>query len=1358
MPRLSVYLLGPLRVTLDGEPVAGFESDKVRALLAYLAVEAKGPQRRERLAGLLWPDQPEQSARTNLRHVLANLRKAIGDRTRSGDRARSDDRGASPPFLHVSRQTIQLNRASDAWVDVSAFIHLVQTKQPANQQSIDQLEEAVELVRGSFLEGFSLSGCPAFEEWVLFEGERLQRLALEALGRLSDWYEMQGNIERALEYAWRQVELEPWREEAHQQVMRLLALGGQRGAALAQYETCRRILVEELGVEPAAETTRLYEQIRDGELGVSAAALTLSRERERAARIPRFLVEDVDEAQSPVFVAREQQLARLDGFLETALAGQGRVVFVTGGPGRGKTALLDEFARRAMETQPDLLVANGNCNAYSGVGDPYLPFRDVMGMLTGDVEAKWAAGAVSRDHALRLWGALPLAVQALVDHGPHMVPALVPAAALLSRAMAVAPPGAPWLQWLRERVERQRAESEGLEQSSLFQQVTNVLQNLAETHPLLLILDDLQWADTASIGLLFHLGRRLEGSRILIAGAYRPEEVALGRHGARTEERGRLSLEKILVEFKRRFGDVWVNLAEVPESEGRRFVDALLEIEPNHLGEGFRGALFEHAGGHPLFTVELLRAMQERGDLVQDEEGHWLEGPALDWLTLPPRVEGVIEARIGRLGGELREFLSVASVEGEEFTAQVVARVQEIGERQALRLLSRELEKRHRLVREQPALQVCDRRLTRYRFAHALFQQYLYNELSDGERALLHAEIAGSLEALYEGRTDEITVQLAGHYTEAGEREKAVAYLLQAGDQARGLTAYEEATDYYQRVLGLLEEQDNPEQAARLLMKLGLTYHTAFKFRQARDAYEEGAVQWQRASQMAARPAGELPPAPHALRLPHKDFATLDFTAHGDFHAAEIGGKLFSPLLESTPDFDVVPGVARNWEVRDGGRTYVFHLREDVRWSDGYPVTAADFEYTCKRMLDPAIGSPRAKRLYNIKAARAFHQGEVSDPDRVGLYCHDRWTLVAELEEPAPHFLYALGTYLHPVPKHLVEVHGASWAEPGSIVTNGPFRLESWKRGESLVLVRNREYHGRRAGNVERVEVCFPRDLSSSVDLYEADLIDAMPIEPLVDPEVDRVRQRHAHDYVTAPQHGTELLVFDLYRPPFDDPRLRQALVLATDRETLAEVVMRGYHAPATGGLVPPGMPGYSPGVALPYAPERARQLLAEAGYPQGRGFPAVDAMTTVGRRAQCEYLQAQWRQNLGIDISWHTMESRDYFAYLLAPSERLPHLSMYSLTPGFLDPAAFFPLATVKGDPMWGNEIYQGLLAQATQVMEQRGRIDLYRQADRLQIEQAAILPLMYNSSHWLIKPWVRGFNLKLGHVHWKDVIIKPH
>jgi predicted ATPase len=555
------------------------------------------------------------------------------------------------------------------------------------------------------------------------------------------------------------------------------------------------------------------------------------------ARQPAFLTEAGERRiERPVFVARERELARLDRILEQALAGQGRVAFVTGGPGRGKTALLDEFARRAMEAHAGLLVASGNCNAYSGVGDPYLPFRDVLGQLTGDIEARWAAGTISQDHALRLWDALPLTVQALVDHGPHVVPALVPGPALLSRANAAAPAGAPWLERLQERVEQQPAHSDGLEQSHLFQQVTHVLRALAEVHPLLLILDDLQWVDTASAGLLFHLGRRLEGSRILVAGTYRPEEVALGRQG------GRHPLEGMLAESKRAFGDVWLDLAEVQEPEGQRFVEALLATEPNRLGEGFREALLGHTGGHPLFTVELLRTLQERGDLVQDESGCWVEGATLHWETLPARVEGVIEARIGRLEEELRETLSVASVEGEEFTAQVVARVQELSQRQALRQLSGELGKRHRLVREQPALRVDGRRLSRYRFAHALFQQYLYGDLSDGERALLHGEVAAALEELYEGRLEEAAVRLAWHLSEAGDEGRALKYLTMAGDGALASYAHEEAEGCYRRGLALAPAE---LEQAHLLRGLGEALHGQSRFQEAIRVWGEGIERYQ---------------------------------------------------------------------------------------------------------------------------------------------------------------------------------------------------------------------------------------------------------------------------------------------------------------------------------------------------------------------------------------------------------------------------------------------------------------------------------------------------------------------------------
>ena len=158
-----------------------------------------------------------------------------------------------------------------------------------------------------------------------------------------------------------------------------------------------------------------------------------------------------------------------------------------------------------------------------------------------------------------------------------------------------------------------------------------------------MILDDLQWADAASIGLLFHLGRRLDESRILILGAYRPDEVALGRDGQRHP------LEKALAELKRYQGDVSVDLDRTVVAEGRGFVDAYLDAGPNSLDEAFREALYRRTGGHPLFVVELLQAMRERGALSQDATGHWAATPALDWNTLPARVEGVIEERVGRL-------------------------------------------------------------------------------------------------------------------------------------------------------------------------------------------------------------------------------------------------------------------------------------------------------------------------------------------------------------------------------------------------------------------------------------------------------------------------------------------------------------------------------------------------------------------------------------------------------------------------------------------------------------------------------------------------------------------------------------
>ncbi|MGD8738136.1 MAG: BTAD domain-containing putative transcriptional regulator, partial [Anaerolineae bacterium] len=812
MARLSISCLGSFQVRLDGQPVTDFKSNKVRALLAYLVVEADRSHRREVLAGLLWPEWPDRDALSNLRYALSDLRGTIGDRA------------ADPPFLLITRSTLQFNAASDHWLDVASFAELGQLD---DQSSLD---EAATLYRGSFLEGFTLSDSAAFEEWMLFTRERLARRISATLHKLAETCEQRGAFGQAQSYARRQIELEPWDEMAHQHLMRALALAGQRSAALAQYEACRRLLADELGVEPGMATTRLYEQIRDGQLRVLPESPTpiAASPADDTAKLPRFLQEEPPHAERPVFVARERELAQMDRFLDRAVAGEGRVVFITGEAGSGKTALVQAFVRRAQEARSGLIAASGNCNAYTGLGDPYLPFREILELLTGDLEAQWAAGAMTAEYARRLWTTIPQAAQALVDAGPDLIDTFVPRAALLDRAMACAPwPGRlEWQARVHELADRKPVGPgvPNLQQSDLFEQYTRVLQSLARQTPLVLVVDDLQWADLGSMSLLFHLGRHLAGSRILLVGIYRPEEVAIGRDSERHP------LQPIVNEFQRDLGEIVVNLRQ---AERRGFVEALLDSEPNRLGEAFRQMLFQQTRGHPLFTVELLRGMQERGDLVQDEADRWVEGPELDWETLPARVEAVVAERIGRLPEALRAVLRVASVEGETFTAEVVARVRAKDERKMLEHLSGQLDKRHRLIRAHSIQRVDGRLLSRYRFRHFLSQKYLYGGLDQVERVYLHEQVGTALEELYGAQTEgtsvaAVAVQLARHFEEARITEKAIRYLHQAGERALQLSAYDEAITHLTRGLELLTtlptSLERVQQELALQISLGIAW------------------------------------------------------------------------------------------------------------------------------------------------------------------------------------------------------------------------------------------------------------------------------------------------------------------------------------------------------------------------------------------------------------------------------------------------------------------------------------------------------------------------------------------------------
>jgi class 3 adenylate cyclase/predicted ATPase len=506
------------------------------------------------------------------------------------------------------------------------------------------------------------------------------------------------------------------------------------------------------------------------------------------------------------FVAREQELAELADALATARSGAGQILFVIGGAGRGKTTLVQEFARQAQAADGELLIVSGSCNAHTGSGDPYLPFREALTMLSGNVETRWAGGLITAEHARRLWEAMPLTLPALVAHAPDLIGTFVPSKGVHERAATFAERDAPWF---RELVARESAEAGArVAQQPILAQYSAALSAIARERPLVLILEDLHWVDSASSGLLFHLSREASHSRILILGTYRPEEVAVSR------DQNVHPLAEMLSELKRRHGDIWLDLGELAEADGRHFVEAYLDTQPNRLGPAFREALFHRTGGHPLFTVELVRELRERGDLRQDANSQWTQGPAIDWNTLPARVEGVIEKRIQRLEKELRSILTIASVEGETFTAEVLARVQQLSERGLVQRLSGELDKQHRLITAHILTWLGPQRLSRYRFRHHLFQQYVYHSLTAMERVYLHEAVGSVLEALYGEQTEQVAVQLARHFEEAGLTEKALTYLLQASKRAARLSAYQEVLAHVSKGLALLERlPDTPERA-----------------------------------------------------------------------------------------------------------------------------------------------------------------------------------------------------------------------------------------------------------------------------------------------------------------------------------------------------------------------------------------------------------------------------------------------------------------------------------------------------------------------------------------------------------------
>jgi serine/threonine protein kinase/tetratricopeptide (TPR) repeat protein len=514
---------------------------------------------------------------------------------------------------------------------------------------------------------------------------------------------------------------------------------------------------------------------------------------------------------STSFVGREPELTRLEGLLRQTIDGNGRVVFITGEPGIGKTSLSDEFLRRARDTYPGLLVSRGRCVEQYGTGEAYLPFLDAVGpMLEGRGRERLAS--ILRTYAPTWCTQLP--------------------AVFCSTGT----------------LENLQQETIGATKERMMREMGDALGMFANTSPIVLLLEDLHWADPSSIDLLRHLCQRISSQRLLIAGTFRPEDIERSNHplkGYRAEMLTHNLCEEIAL-----------------DSLSHEHIASYLTttFSPNDFPPEFSLLIHDKTEGHPLFATNLLQYLQERGDIARKNQ-HWSLARPLSEMELeaPESVRSMISKKIDALAEDERRALQYASIEGAEFLSTILAHLLDIDEVDLEERMAR-LEKTHRLIVTKGEEELPDGSLaTRYRFAHALYQNFLYQDLVNKRRVMLHRQAGEQLLAHYGQRAPQIATQLALHFERGRDFPKAVEFLVHAGDHATKLYANAEAAEHYTRALSLTEKLTGEDQASTIItlyQKRGAVNMALSRFAEAIDDYSRMLKQVELTGSLEQKAAG----------------------------------------------------------------------------------------------------------------------------------------------------------------------------------------------------------------------------------------------------------------------------------------------------------------------------------------------------------------------------------------------------------------------------------------------------------------------------------------------------------------------
>jgi len=472
-------------------------------------------------------------------------------------------------------------------------------------------------------------------------------------------------------------------------------------------------------------------------------------------------------------------------------------------------------------------------------------------------------------------------------------------------------------------------------------------------------------------------------------------------------------------------------------------------------------------------------------------------------------------------------------------------------------------------------------------------------------------------------------------------------------------------------------------------------------------------------------------------------------------------GRIARMLLEglTTPDpktLESLPGQAYRWEITPDGRTYTFHLRPGLTWSDGRPVTSQDFLWSWMRVLKPETAARYATFLYPVDNAEAFNKGEIKDSTRVGLAAPDDSTFVVRLGQPTSYFLMLTQFYTClPVPRHVIEKHGARWTRIENFVGNGAFRLAYWRQNDRFELTKSPTYWDAAHVRLDRVIAYSVDDLNTCTNLYKAGVTDWNPSGYLPAQYIPYMKD--FADYRSGRYQATYFYSINVTRKPLDNVWVRRALNLAVDRETIARDLLKGSRDP-WGNISPSGYPGYQHPPGLTYDPEKARECLAKAGYPGGKGFPKIEILfnTSEDHRRIAEAIQAMWRRDLGIDIE---LSNQEWGSYLQATTSLQYDVSRRSWIGDYLDPNTFLEMwRTGDGNNRtgWGDPRYDALLRRAAAELDPAKRFALLAEAEALVLDQGAVIPIYHYSTVELLKPYVKGLYQTALDVHpMKDVWI---